>query len=622
MENYYVPVFQDTSTWDKTKKIVFLDEHFMVGLDEDFLASIDYIVVPDKDIPKIAETELMALKTDLVKMFTKELNDLHGVNFSEKYWDGMLYLYFWEFLYSVYDKYLRVQWILQNIGTEYGIYVDTIAEGICLISEDLSSYHEDILGGELHHIQMYSELFRLIDKRNNLFIREIDYKACEKNGGEDSKEYIRSRFIKKVIRSVHNDSLGEIWRKLKWTVGKFFFSSNNDFDRVEGIVEIGGWGSDAVLKSKGRIVERSFNIRIQGSDVDRTFRKLRPYERKAGIEMADFRKVAGYLVHIDIPKCYVEDYKRIRENIPKEYRSSKLKFIGTTTGFCYTKLVFAAMEARERGVKLFGIQHGGNYGLNSHVLGNYEIVHEDRFYAWGDWGREFADNIINAPVPKFVPYKKTIERGNGILFVGTILCRNKYVSMYSWNNTSRREYINRQIMMLKQLRQEVLDNVTVRQAPEEFGWNVNTILNSEFPKLKIEGAGKTYTKEFSRALCECELMIVDHLSTTWLEALYADKPFILVIDKNDVDFRESEKKYIDAMRKVGIIIESGNFGIVNEIYQDVSRWWKVPERQTVIKKLRDRYLTNQYCSAKELNEWWNRELQKWLDGNVGVSVKN
>ena len=142
-------------------------------------------------------------------------------------------------------------------------------------------------------------------------------------------------------------------------------------------------------------------------------------------------------------------------------------------------------------------------------------------------------------------------------------------------------------------------------------------MEKAFPLLKFIGRNKIAPNygvvdiidrntSFAEALMGCKLMICDHLSTTWREALYLNKPFIILLDRETWSFREEALESVRLMESVGIILYDGEEAatLLNRIHDDVPGWWNEPERQAVIKRIRKNYL----FEVEDMDGWWMREL--------------
>ena len=84
-----------------------------------------------------------------------------------------------------------------------------------------------------------------------------------------------------------------------------------------------------------------------------------------------------------------------------------------------------------------------------------------------------------------------------------------------------------------------------------------------------------------KSLKNCRLYVCDYLSTSFIEALSVNKPTILFWDSQVNELRPAAKKYYDKLREVGILYDTseGAAAIINNIYDDVKRWWNETNSQ-------------------------------------------
>ena len=74
-------------------------------------------------------------------------------------------------------------------------------------------------------------------------------------------------------------------------------------------------------------------------------------------------------------------------------------------------------------------------------------------------------------------------------------------------------------------------------------------LAPEFPDLAVED----WSTPFLQSLERCRVYVADHLETTYIEALAANKPTILFYDPAQYRIREEAKPYYDGLASAGIL---------------------------------------------------------------------
>ena len=321
-----------------------------------------------------------------------------------------------------------------------------------------------------------------------------------------------------------------------------------------------------------------------------------------------------------LPKLYLEEYKYHHENSLYFLTThKKLKVILSYTGIlsCSKETIFSFL-AQSRGVKILELQHGGNYELVEGILEQEEYL-SDVFYSWSRGAakpRSSICEILSSPSYKFSYYWNMKSSDRYVLFVGTAFWVYTHYDD-SLDDVHKKRYIDRQIEFFSALEKHVRDNLYVKEFYVDYGWHIVSCLTKLFPMLQFLGTEKIATNfsevdmidrntSFAEVLTGCRLMVCDHLSTTWREALYLNKPFIMLLDRQTSHFREEALENVRLMEEVGIIIYDCDEAawLVNRIHENVQGWWNEPTRQRVVKKIREDYLSE----VDDIDDWWIHEL--------------
>ena len=232
---------------------------------------------------------------------------------------------------------------------------------------------------------------------------------------------------------------------------------------------------------------------------------------------------------------------------------------------------------------------------------DHELAITDRFYSWG-WERSNCNAEVRImPAPKLSTRKilGADNRKEGILFVITgtprYLCRFQQFANYQFA-----DYLLWQRNFFDALLPAVREKLRVRPHQEDYGWDIQQRWQDTFSDVCIEDWQVT----FRDSLENCRLYVCDHLSTTFVEALSANKPSILFWDSSINEVRDDAKPYYAALKSAGILYRSPEEAAqaVNAVYDDVETWWKEPVRQAARQSFCDKFALT---VADPLHSWVN-----------------
>lgn len=565
------------------------------------------------------DLDLNELRTKLIEVMGEILNDYHALNETPEFWEKLLHRWVRDYIFSIYFKIVRIQTLQKQYPQQSYVFHSYAYQGW---NEDNFSEWEDsfdVFVNDRYHFFSYLWIAKYY---YNFHIDEIAELDCPQTEAVQSSELLNKSESKfqRIIRIVSHVN----WDKIKRFVFLRYFESKMKvgiFSVVLNPDTMEKW----LIRSKGKIRALSIPMVNANAPIDSEFRNLLPrlILRKVPIRR-EYKAIIELLPKV-FPSFFVEQFKKHYSNAGAYLKAHPdLSVIFSATGVLANRPEKICMLLlQKRGGQIWGQQHGGNYQI-SRGLALLECHLNDRFYFWGKGALDYRcrKNVINyAPCYKLAKYDylRTAEKRNDyILFVGT--------SVYSYPRKRNAEildirqqkYLDYKITFFSLVDGEIRKRIIPREYYVDFGWHVSQQLKKDFPDLLFldnpfssESFATTNTvlrdSDFSTMLCDCGLFITDHLSTTWLEALYLNKPTIIFLNGEDKTFIKKEMPYFNSLRNAKILFYSPEEAaeMVNQIYPEgISAWWMDRERQEVLQKLKDRWMTK----VEDIDDWWYNEF--------------
>ena len=583
-----------TEFWDTSLPLVILGD-WCIQENQNRLHEIEYYVLPNPYKNQPGVDELHAYFNDiemrLLPLFVDMLNDMHQESRTEIYWGYVLNSWMKHFLMICYDRYLYLREAREGWGDLilYGvpfsdnfIPIDTL-DFIKLAWTDL-----------FNHI-LFTEFAQLMNI-NTIFTNTISYKkpVSQKKTHISFKNIIR-------YKSYYYYCRGR-------TIQKRF---------IHGVPEIYIYSSsfDSEFKSKlfrknpdiGEILmipglSPEYNM-IKDNKRDLIKEKLARNFRASN----EYEKILVQLLPHYIPSCYLENYQDLKRFTHTWFNMKKTpKAIFTSYGFWFDEpyKMWAGHHA-EQGSCILHAEHSTNGVIK---YGGWYIEKErcNACYTWG-WNDPEEKKVIPKSAPLFIKKEKMNACNSKIPILFVLTLPSRYVIRLGDPVIHSEEYTKRQLEFLSEFPKELLDSVIVRHYPNSFGSDTckNNIL-AEFPDLSFDN----WELPFKEQLKRCRIFVSDHLSTTYLEALNANKPTILISDPTSEICRDTAKPYLDLLIESGILFYSPKEAAraLVKAYPDVEMWWNEPKRQDAVQKFCRTFL---YVSDDPVREW-SEEFRKYL----------
>jgi putative transferase (TIGR04331 family) len=146
----------------------------------------------------------------------------------------------------------------------------------------------------------------------------------------------------------------------------------------------------------------------------------------------------------------------------------------------------------------------------------------------------------------------------------------------------------------------------VRLHRDDFGWD----LAARWRRFAPDVAMDSPAAPFQESLRECRIYVCDHHSTTFVEALSADKPTVLFWDPGTVDIAPEYADRYAALREAGILHDAPEAAArrLDAVHGDVERWW----RGAAVQHARQRFCEALGRTAADAAAQWAAELRHQL----------
>jgi len=537
---------------------------------------IPHSVIPSPWTPaiKIKEAADCCYKIyeEILPELSVKLNLMHSVSYPDRYWRVLVGPWLLHFIEIFYERYNRIENVFDLFPDAYTFI---LPESLCNLSS-VDTYDFVSIKGKATQDYYNLKLFSLIMRymyphktvEKNMCVPPMEFRIFP-DSSASKKLFYGVKIIKDAF--LHPDIILSDMYHSNWA------------QMVS--LEFGFRRNSILFKYFSNVRAAALNKYAQ-----KERRKFRLSER-----FDKFQSLLYSLIPDAIPMCYVENFRKYKDKVKIE----KVKAVGSAVGWYFNEdFKFFAAESTLKGAKIIDFQHGGGYGtfLSSPV--ETISLEKDIFYTWG-WR---ADNSCRT-IPLADPYLSRLKdthkvQKNQVLFIGAII--HKYLCRFS--STLTPDDIPQYFLNKKKFfycLDKLVQNKFLYRPYNEIGWNEVMLIKEMMPEVKIISEGRLVN-----LMRQAEIVVIDYLGTTNLEAMIINVPTVWFWDSNVILIRPEAERYFDLLRDVGVLYNSPEEAArkVNEINDDPLGWW----RDSKIQKARDLF-----CSEFALTS--NNWRKEWID---------
>ncbi len=533
---------------------------------------------------------LQALYEELLKELATQLNSVHRVDRSLRYWRILVGPWLGYFVQMLFDRWAMLRQVVSDSDIS-GVRVLRHNDNQ-LVPNDMARF-VDLFVDDVWNESIYGLILDWMD----VPLERIESKHSENKFLSCLNKLSSAHRLKRGMAKVVDHISGVLCRDTDY----FFISSYL------------GVKQDLLLQGKlGQLPKLWRRVATPDCAFDSAARQWKL--PKAECNDA-FATLARALIPNQIPKAYVEGYRELVsliENLPWPQRPRAI----FTSGSFNSDDVFKAWAATkvESGTPLIIGQHGGNFGMAKwSFLEEHQIAIADRFLTWG-WGESEKNNIKPIGNIKGFGRPSVADKAGVALLVETTIPRQSYwmfsapVAAAQWN-----AYFEEQCRFVQALPVRLRNQLLVRLYSTDYGYGQPQRWQSRFPDIHLDLGNLP----MSTLLKKSRIFISTYNATTYLESLSINFPTIIFWNPEHWELRENALPFFKKLKSVGIFHESPESAArqMAEVWDNVSSWWQSAEVQSVRQEFCDQYahMTEDLLNAME-------KLFRYIAANKSASV--
>ena len=309
----------------------------------------------------------------------------------------------------------------------------------------------------------------------------------------------------------------------------------------------------------------------------------------SGENCSEFEICARALIPQQIPTVYLEGYLWLVEQTAGLPWPKQPKLIWTSNSH-YSDDVFKAWAAQkvEQGSPLVIGQHGGGYGMGRWSFNqDHEITICDRYLSWG-WSEPGQPKV--KPVGQLKakhPVEVRIAEQSGALLVTTTVPRLSYHMFSATVSRQWLDYFDDQCAFIENLPSHIREALTVRLYSQDYGWDQASRWRDHFPNLPLDEG----QSDINNLIRKSRLFISTYNATTYLESFTMNVPSVIFWNPNHWELCDSAIPYFEELTRAGIFHETPESAAhhVAAIWNDIDAWWTSPVVRYVLEQFKQRY---------------------------------
>jgi putative transferase (TIGR04331 family) len=575
--------------WSKDDYLLFLGpwclhNYFRAGLG---IEDLNGIILPSPWLDRHRFHEF-ATKADscyelLLIQVVDYLNEIHGVNYSQKYWRRLVGGWLYHFTHIIFDRYICLRHAFSGYPDLQTILLDGENFSPPWDTKDFieASY------GDAYNLRIYSDILKIIGYQfpskklqtvSSLFLSD------QNNGPSDLK-----------YRFSSSDK----------------FSKNSESNEILPHIAFCDFWSDSLMLSRLLKAMHPYSSTLNFSNLQFTFAtKKIEIDTKYRLGLFDL-DYSGDLASIFLnmlpmyfPKIYLEGYQLAKQEVLKRFPKIPSTLVTMTSWHTAEHFKFLAAESTELGGRLVIHQHGGLYHRKSSPAKSHELKIADSYYSWG-WTDKKSGKCRPLPNFKVSTLIDELCQENGFKnnLDGKVLLVSSEMPRYLLRFTS--SPVGCQILEswedMNLFLSTVKDKKEILWRPKTGSYSLypQKLVAKKFPKIQIENHASC---PLHKRLLKSRLVVVVGFSTVAFEALALNIPTLIVTRSTHWELENDAEFDFKTLQNAGIwwndpVLAARHF---NDICKEPSSWWDSLELQRVRQEFTFQYArTHQYW----LKDW-------------------
>jgi len=553
-------------TWSEEDPVLFLGEWCLLNSRKSLWSRMNAEVLPyhwdDRAKMRADYQYLQAFYERLLRDVAAQLNSIHAVNHSVRYWRILIGPWLGYFVQILFDRWASIQQAVSN----YEISSTTVLASAedALVPPDMAGFMPLFVGDRWNH-HVYSEVI------GRSFGIDCVTKACP--FPPTATDVPRPRGLRRIRQPLARG-----------------------YSRVAGLL---ARDRDAFFLSTYLPLREEVRLQRRLGQMPQLWRPVRTapmavdWARRQwavpGVAASPYEACTRALVARQIPIAYLEGYAELLEQVSRLPWPKHPKVIWTSNAHISEDVFKAwAAEKVERGAPLVIGQHGGHFGVGQwSFLEDHETAISDAYLSWG-WSDANRPNV--KPVGQL-----TVKRPLGIrhskqkcaLLVSCTVPRQSYWMYSAIVSRQWLDYFKDQCTFVEHLPVSIRHALTVRLYRHDWGWDQLGRWRDRFPDVRLD-SGHSSIDDLVRG---CRLYISTYNATTFLEAFTMDVPSVIYWDPQFWEIRDSAVPYFDDLRRAGIFHESPESAArhVEVVWDDVDTWWGSSAVRDAVNRFKSRY---------------------------------
>ncbi len=583
-------------TWPADRPIIFLGDWCLRHSRRHVWENLDYTVAPYHwdDRSRLPEdlVYISDVYESLLPQLARVLNDLHGVDYSTRYWRIVVGWWLFYFAQIFFDRWQVIQGAAQAYPNAE---LFRLAPGNgSRAAPDMPAAHAAFISDRWNE-RLSADV---AERWTDLSVRTIADR--EMPTANDMQRGSSTQPPRPSLRS-------RIYGTFKWPIG---WPSRLRIFYGEGIALYQPYlpmsAKVRLYLLMGQVPSPGRTERPPPATPEMSWRSWKlPTGTTGRFVEALVEAVPQYL-----PSCFLEGYEAASAVVRTFQMSSRPRVIMTAQAFssdsCW--LMWAAAQC-ELGSKLVIGQHGGHYGAVAWSASQmHEVAISDRYLSWG-WTDAAQPKVRAAPANKLIGSRELKPASQGACLLVNMADPQQSCFMSSAPvGPQVGRYLDDQFQFAAALSNEVRSHLLVRQFSHDHHWDVAARWHENDSRIKLV----SNDVKMKKLLRQTRLYVATYNSTTFLESFTHGIPTVMFWNPRFWELSADAEPYFDALRRAGILFDDpvSCANHVSAIWSDVSAWWLEPGVQRAVASFTNRFA---YVGPRPLRNL-KAALTDWDDG--------